>query len=45
MDHLTPRQRGLIETGLDAARRIALDDHRRQRAELQATLAAEQRQP
>ena len=29
----------------DAARRIALDDHRRQRAELQATLAAEQGQP
>ena len=25
----------------DAARRIALDDHRRQRAELQATIAAE----
>ena len=29
----------------DAARRIELDDHRRQRAELQATLAAEQGQP
>ena len=29
----------------DAARRIALDDHRRLRAELQAAIAAEQGQP
>ena len=36
-------QRHAIE--IDAARRIALDDHRRQRAELQAAIAAEQGQP